>query len=94
MNMEEIILVNKMESAVKRMLDEIIKSREKKVCTCERCRLDITALALNSLPPKYVVTEIGNAVTNVDLDSTQGKANVTMAVCNAIEIVKGRPRHS
>ncbi|GAB4266858.1 MAG: late competence development ComFB family protein [Candidatus Rifleibacteriota bacterium] len=91
--MDEIILVNKMESAVKRMLDDIIKSREKEVCACERCKLDIIALALNSLPPKYVVTEIGNAVINVDLDSAQGKANVTMAVCNAIDVVNRRPRH-
>ncbi|MEW6708432.1 MAG: late competence development ComFB family protein [Candidatus Riflebacteria bacterium] len=91
--MEEIVIVNKMESAVKRMLDEIIRRREKDVCACERCKLDVIALALNSLPPKYVVTEIGNAVINVDLDSAQGKANITMAVCSAIDIVNKRPRH-
>lgn len=92
--MDEVILVNKMEAAVQQMLDEIIANKDKGVCSCERCKLDVIALALNSLPPKYVVTEIGNAVTNVALDSVQGKANVTMAVCNAIEIVNGRPRHS
>ena len=92
--MEDIVLVNKMEAAVKRMLEEIIGRGERNVCSCERCRLDVIALALNSLPPKYVVTEIGNAVTNVDLDSAQGKANVTMAVCSAIDIVNSRPRHN
>jgi competence protein ComFB len=91
--MDEIILVNKMESAVKQALEDIIARGDSNACFCDRCKLDITALTLNSLPPKYVVTEIGNAVTNVDLDSFQGKANVTMAVYKAIGIVGSRPRH-
>jgi competence protein ComFB len=92
--MEDVILVNKMEEAVKQMTDEMLAVQGKSRCGCQRCRLDIMALALNTLPPKYVVTSIGNAVTNVDLSSSQWKANVTMAVCNAIETVNSRPRHS
>lgn len=91
--MQDIVLVNKMESAVKQMLDEIIKQYDKNFCTCERCKLDIIALTLNALPAKYVVTEIGNAVTNVDLDSVQSKANIIMALYAAIDIVSSRPRH-
>jgi competence protein ComFB len=90
--MEEVILVNKMESVVKQMAEKMLF--ESGMCSCQRCLLDVLALALNSLPPKYVVTNIGNAVTNVDLDSSQWKANVTMAICNAINVVKSRPRHS
>lgn len=90
--MEEVILVNKMEGAVKQVTEEMLP--ESGVCLCSRCLLDVLALALNSLPPKYVVTNIGNAVTSVDLDSSQWKANVTVAVCNAINVVKSRPRHS
>jgi len=90
--MEDVILVNKMESVVKQMAEKMLS--ESGMCSCPRCLLDVLALALNSLPPKYVVTNIGNAVTNVDLDSSQWKANVTMAVCNAINVVKSRPRHS
>jgi len=88
----EVILVNKMEEVVKQMAEQMLPASG--VCGCSRCLLDVLALALNSLPPKYVVTNIGNAVTNVDLDSSQWKANVTMAVCNAISVVKSRPRHS
>jgi competence protein ComFB len=91
--MDEVILVNRMESVVQEALEEVIAKGEIAVCSCERCRLDVLALALNCLSPKYVVTEIGNAVTNVDLDSFQGKANVTMAVYKAIGVVTGRPRH-
>jgi len=90
--MEEVILVNKMENVVKQMAERMLP--ESGICSCSRCLLDVLALALNSLPPKYVVTNIGNAVTNVDLDSSQWKANVTMAVCNAINVVRSRPRHS
>lgn len=92
--MEDVILVNKMEEAVKQATDQMLASQGSGMCLCQRCRLDILALALNTLPPKYVVTNIGNAVTNVALDSSQWKANVTMAVCSAIETVKSRPRHS
>jgi len=90
--MEDVILVNKMENAVKQMAEQMMSGSG--VCSCSRCLLDVLALALNTLPPKYVVTNIGNAVTNVDLDSSQCKANVTMAICNAINVVKDRPRHS
>jgi competence protein ComFB len=91
--MSDAILINKMEDTVVEIVDRLIYKDDSGVCNCSRCRLDIIALALNSLPPKYAVTTMGNAVTNVTLDSYQWKANVTMAVCSAIEIVKGRPRH-
>ncbi len=92
--MDEIILVNKMESVVRHVTQQMLGKKDETACSCPRCTLDILALALNSLPPKYVVTNIGNAVTNVDLESSQWQANVTMAVCKAIEIVRSRPRHS
>ncbi len=91
--MEDIILINKMEQAVKSTVDELFAQGKNPGCSCERCRLDVVALALNSLPSKYVVTNIGNAVTNVALNSSQWQANLTMAVCNAIEIVRSKPRH-
>ena len=92
--MEKMVLINKMEHAVEQGVEAVINENKKKFCTCDRCRKDIIALALNSLPPRYVVTEIGDAVTNVDLDSFQGKANIIMAVYKAIDIVNSHPRHS
>jgi competence protein ComFB len=86
-------MINKMEEIVIGMADDLISKQDENTCKCDRCRMDIIALALNSLPPKYVVTTIGNAVTNVSLNSSQGKANITMAICKAIEVVKGKPRH-
>lgn len=86
-------MINRMEAMVEQAVDETL-GREKNICSCERCKHDITALALNMLPSRYVVTILGEAVTNVDLESNQWKADIMMAVYRAIEIVRGRPRHS
>ena len=91
--MEEVVLINKMESAVRVTVERLFAQGRNPGCTCNRCRLDVIALALNRLPSKYVVTNVGNAVTNVALDSSQWQANLTMAVCNAIDIVHSKPRH-
>ena len=91
--MSEIVLVNKMETAARHEVDSMLANNAD-MCDCSQCKLDIMALALNSLPPKYVVTRMGNAVTNVNLVSSQWKADVTMAVCQASEMVRKHPRHS
>jgi len=85
-------MVNRMEPMVLQAVDEAL-GRDKKFCGCERCKHDITALALNMLPPRYVVTPLGEVVTNVDFQSSQWKADIMMAIYRAIEIVRGRPRH-
>ena len=43
-----------MEDVVALLLDELIKDKD--ICKCEHCRLDMMAIALNKLPPKYIVT--------------------------------------
>ena len=91
--MSEVILVNKMEAATRQEV-KCMFEKNQDMCSCPQCELDIMALALNSLPPKYVVTTMGNAVTNVNLVSFQWKADVTMAVCQAAEMVRKHPRHS
>ncbi len=91
--MENVVLVNKMEKAVMGMVDKLYAEGRHPTCLCDRCKLDVVALALNNLPSKYVVTNVGNAVTNVALESSQWQANLTLAVCNAIDIVHGNPRH-
>lgn len=91
----ELILVNKMESTVRQAVEELFKEKEyESVCKCSRCKLDIIALSLNILPPKYTVTTKGNAVVSVKLSSDQWRADVSMAVYKAIKIVNNNPRHS
>lgn len=91
--MADIQLINKMERIVASCVEEKFAQLQSG-CTCDRCKLDVTALTLNSLPPKYVVTTMGDVVTEVDLHSNQWQADVMMAVLRAVDIVTKRPRHS
>lgn len=86
------VLVNKMEAAVQAYIQEL-DTAGSLVCSCERCKKDTVALALNTLPPKYVVTDLGEVLTNINLDSTQWRADITIAVHNALGIVNKKPRH-
>lgn len=51
-------LVNIMEGIVKDKLTEMLKNEN--CCKCERCVEDMTALALNKLPARYVSTHNGD----------------------------------
>ena len=39
------------------VMDRVLKERYSNVCSCPRCINDITAIALNYLPPHYYVDE-------------------------------------
>jgi len=56
-------LKNFMEDVVNKKIDSLLNIMN--ICTCEKCRLDIMAIALNDLPAKYVVTEAGELYTKV-----------------------------
>lgn len=83
---------NYMEEAVEYTMEEILARRDD-ICKCDRCKMDIKALALNHLPPKYVVTDKGYAYTKVNELVSQFKADVTVAVTNAMKVVRNNPRH-
>ncbi len=82
---------NYMEDAVDATLDEIREFKDS--CGCERCRSDIKALALNNLPPKYVVTDKGYVYTKVNELATQFRTDITVAITNAMMVVSKNPRH-
>lgn len=53
---------------IKNYMEDVVFGQMKEVladinmCTCEKCLLDVAAIALNDLPPKYVVTERENCI--------------------------------
>jgi competence protein ComFB len=63
------------------------------VCTCEKCLLDIAAIALNDLPPKYVVTKKGELYSKINTLGQQFEVDVVSAITKAAVLVKRRPRH-
>jgi competence protein ComFB len=87
-----VLIKNYMEEAVQNTMEEILARRED-VCKCERCLMDIKALALNHLPPKYVVTRKGYVYTKVNELVNQFKADITVAVTKALQVVRDNPRH-
>lgn len=81
-------LVNLMEAFVEKRLDAALKKF--KCCTCDRCRKDVLAIALNKLPPLYV---IGDDADTRDLHERERAAQVATALVQAILVVKARPLH-
>lgn len=84
-------LVNVMEHLVFEAIDEVRKRQP--FCNCDACRLDIAALALNSLPPRYVVTSKGEAYGRADWIDLQKDIDLFSTVLKAIQKVESSPRH-
>ena len=85
-------VVNVMESTVFNALDEVLRKNEG-LCDCEHCRLDIAAIALNKLPPIYVVTAEGEVISRVETMKAQKMVDVIKAITEGIDIVCKNPRH-
>lgn len=62
-------------------------------CTCDRCKLDVIAIALNAVPSKYVVTDKGELFGRANLMTNQSDADIIKEVTRAIDIVRESPRH-
>jgi competence protein ComFB len=63
------------------------------VCECEKCTMDIAAIALNELPAKYVVTERGVLFSKIEALQQQFEISVTSAIVRAARIVHDNPLH-
>ena len=85
---QKTILVNTTESIVTEKLDSVLARF--KCCKCDRCKKDIVAIALNRLPPKYMVLAEGQPVPQI---STQENAQVVSAIIHAVITVRSHARH-
>ncbi len=86
-------LRNLMEILVVRRLDEVLDDEKEEVCRCNQCRMDMAALALNDLTPRYVVTQRGETYSKADLLEVQRFVDVLTAISKAVKIVHNNPRH-
>lgn len=83
--------VNVMEHIVR---DKIIYfMRQFDVCTCDRCKADVTALTLNGLMPKYIVTTKAAVDPLLSYYTNRLISDVTVEATKSCMIVKENPRH-
>lgn len=82
---------NYMEEIVFNLMQEVLD--DIKMCSCEKCILDIAAIALNDLPPKYIVTEKGELYSKINALKQQFEVDVIAAITKAAVLVKRKPRH-
>lgn len=81
-----------MEKLVMEKIDIVINA-DSKICNCQCCRYDIAALALNSLPTRYVVTSAGATYTKINSLDQQFHVDIVSAITQAIKLVKKNPHH-
>lgn len=84
---------------VKNILEELILLKLEKtmdhfgICTCEICKDDVMAFALNNLQPRYASSTGGDVMIRFGMNSEQGQAELLTAISKGIERVKNNPRH-
>ncbi|TFG81635.1 MAG: hypothetical protein E4G74_03865 [Erysipelotrichales bacterium] len=64
-----------------------------KLCRCLTCTMDVLALTLNSLPQRYITTDLGRQHFQVGIYKKQYEANTRAAIAKACIRVKTSPRH-
>jgi len=90
--------MNKLKNYNEEIIDHLISkilSEYNDICKCEKCILDIKAIALNSMIPKYLVTNKGELFTKLNTEfNTQEIIDTTKAITQAIELVRCNPQHN
>lgn len=88
---EEVICANIMEILVERKAETYMELFG--LCCCDRCKMDVQALALTDLPAKYVV--MGKNELPLRLSLYEGRMNtaVTAQILRACKVVLAEPRH-
>lgn len=88
----EITYVNVMEVLVEERAGKYMEMFG--MCQCDRCRSDVKALALNSLPSKYVVMARGEFVPRITVYEGRFSAAIIAQLLRACKIVMDSPRHN
>ncbi|HET6681713.1 MAG TPA: late competence development ComFB family protein [Gemmatimonadaceae bacterium] len=85
---------NALEEVIDSLHDGLLTKSGARFCACEQCRDDAIAHALNKARPRYVGSAtLGAAVTRVNLDSDQARAELSVLVLDAMRRVNENPRH-
>lgn len=86
-------LHNYTETVVEEVINELLKNEED-ICKCEKCRLDIMAIALNNLPTQYYVSEKGEVYSKLLATYLDTRIKVITEITKALMQVKKQPLHN
>ncbi len=86
------VIHNYIEKMVQKLLPRIMGEAE--MCECNQCKVDVAAISLNNIRPRYVVSEKGELYTKLDSLDAQNEADVIAQMTKACVIVKNNPRHN
>jgi len=85
------VITNLVEEHVRDSYRSLIR-RFPDFCGCGLCREDVLVFALNRVPPCYVTSLKGKAVSEVALEKEQARAPIDVAILEGIRRVSAAPR--
>jgi competence protein ComFB len=86
-------LVNYMEEAACTVLGQLLQDPAyEAIRNDEKAKMDVLAIALNHLPPRYFVTEKGHTFSKVQELRVQFKTDILVELTKALQIVLSHPR--
>lgn len=91
-NSLEFTYVNVMQVLVEEKAEKYVKMFG--TCGCDRCMADIQALALNNLPPKYVVMDRRDTIPRLTFYEGKYSSDITAQILQACKTVMNRPHHN
>ncbi|WP_257391721.1 late competence development ComFB family protein [Mesobacillus jeotgali] len=86
--------VNVMEEVVSTLVNVLMMSPDYQTfCNCQKCRDDIIAISLNTLPSHYVTTEDGRKMVFEQLNTQENRTWINKRIISAIHLVGKYPKH-
>ena len=90
-NVDDYICFNVTQALVEDKAEKYMKMFN--MCTCNRCRIDVIALALSNLPAKYVVAKPKDMIPRLSMYESKYSAAVITQVMKACKKVIDLPHH-
>ncbi|MBT2704769.1 late competence development ComFB family protein [Bacillus sp. ISL-35] len=86
--------INVMEEVVSTLVNVLMMSPDYQTfCNCQKCRNDIIAISLNTLPSHYVTTEDGRKMVFEQLNTQDNRTWINKRIISAIHLVGKYPKH-
>ncbi|MBT2661991.1 late competence development ComFB family protein [Bacillus sp. ISL-45] len=83
-----------MEEVVSTLVNVLMMSPDYQTfCNCQKCRNDIIAISLNTLPSHYVTTEDGRKMVYEQLNTQENRSWINKRIISAIHLVGKYPKH-